>query len=699
MHTQDNARHRDYRLSADIGGTFTDIVLEGRGQRWSTKTLTRYDAPEQAIITGLQAVLADAGISTADVGIFIHGMTLATNAVLERRGALTAFLTTKGFRDVLEIGYETRYAPTDLMLVKQSPLVPRQRRLVVDERVSAKGDVLVPLDECAFDAIAERLTQERVESVAIGFLHAYANSVHEERARELLLQRMPGLSISLSSEVCPEIREYERFSTVVANAYVQPIVERYLNKLRNSLDEIGLTAPALLMGSAGGVMPLDIAKRIPIRLIESGPAGGAVLSASIAKELKLPKVLSFDMGGTTAKICFIQNGEPHVAPLFEVDRQSRFQKGSGLPLRTPVVELVEIGAGGGSIASLDRMNRIAVGPRSAASEPGPACYGRGGDEPTVTDSDLIMGRLDPHNFAGGRMPLNTSASEVAIERVIGDALSLSTTESAFGVVEIVDETMANAARVHAAELGRELSEHVIIAFGGAAPLHAGRLAEKLGIDTIIIPRNAGVGSALGFLRAPIAVDLVQTAVTSLTSFDAATVNQLLDGMRKRVEILAGDLKEQEHLTASFSCAMRYRGQGYEIAVPIERLPATVQSLSHAFQAEYARLFGRIIPDGEIEVVSWQLRLSKATWTAATASDAPQARLSEAEFVSTREIFEPRIGSMVNHRIYERKRMNVGSRFTGPAMIFEDETSTVVPASFDGHVDEQGNLVLTKKEQA
>ncbi|MEM5346106.1 hydantoinase/oxoprolinase family protein [Paraburkholderia azotifigens] len=695
---QDNDRQRGFRLSADIGGTFTDIVLEGGGQRWSTKTLTRYDAPEKAIVTGVQDVLDSAGISAADVALFVHGMTLATNAVLERRGALTAFLTTKGFRDVLEIGYETRYAPTDLMLVKQSPLVPRERRFVVEERMSATGDVLVPLDEAAFDAIAERLVQERVESLAIGFLHAYANGAHEARARELLLERIPSLSISLSSEVCPEIREYERFSTVVANAYVQPIVEHYLNQLRSSLDEIGLTAPALLMGSAGGVMPLDIAKRIPIRLIESGPAGGAVLSASIAKELDLRKVLSFDMGGTTAKICFIQNGEPHVAPLFEVDRQSRFQKGSGLPLRTPVVELVEIGAGGGSIASLDRMNRIAVGPRSAASEPGPACYGRGGDEPTVTDSDLIMGRLDPHNFAGGRIVLDTSASEAALKRVLGDALSLDATEAAFGVVEIVDETMANAARVHAAELGRELSEHVIIAFGGAAPLHAGRLAEKLGIDTIIIPRNAGVGSALGFLRAPIAVDLVQTAVTSLANFDAAAVSRLLDGMRQKGEALAGDLKVQESLTASFSCAMRYRGQGYEIGVPIERLPASGESLSKAFEVEYATLFGRVIRDGEVEVVSWQLRLSKSTWTAERGSDAPPTRPSEAEFISTRDIFEPRIGTMVNHRIYERKQLKVGSRFVGPAMIVEDETSTVVPASFDGHVDERGNLVLTKKEQ-
>lgn len=684
-----------YRLAADIGGTFTDIVLEGAGRRWSHKTLTTYDAPERAILKGIDVLLAEAGIAAGDISIFVHGMTLATNAVLERRGARTALLTTEGFRDTLEIGYETRYDAADLMLVKQTPLVTQEFRLTIRERMSAKGEPLLPLDEEGLDAVAGELRRLDVESLAIGFLHSYANAAHEERARDILREKLPGLSISLSSEVCPEIREYERMSTVCANAYVQPLVEVYLDRLRSSLDERGLIAPAFLMGSAGGIIPLDIAKRIPIRLIESGPAGGAVLSASIARELGLPKVLSFDMGGTTAKVCFIEDGEPHVAPVFEFDRQARFQKGSGLPLRTPVVELVEIGAGGGSIASIDILGRIAVGPHSAGSEPGPVCYGRGGERPTVTDSDLVLSRLDPDNFAGGSIRLDSPAAAEALGQTIGDPLSMDEAQAAFGVVEIVDETMANAARVHAAELGRELPEHVIIAFGGAAPLHAGRLAEKLGVSRYIVPRNAGVGSALGFLRAPMAFDLVQTALTRLHDFDTHQVWSFLAGLQQRARDLATSLPGEQELATNFSCAMRYSGQGYEVTVPVATATPTPGELRAGFEAEYTKLFGRIIPDGEVEVLSWQLRLSRKTWEA---EDLPvPAGQSTAKVSATRKVFEPQLRAYVDHAIIARDDLVSGARFEGPAIIVETETSTVVPASFAGTVDGLGNLVMTRKE--
>jgi len=686
-----------YRLAADIGGTFTDIVLEGADRRWSHKTLTTYDAPERAILDGIDVLLSQAGISPAEVSIFVHGMTLATNAVLERRGARTALLTTEGFRDTLEIGYETRYDAADLMLVKQKPLVAREYRLTVRERMSAQGEVLLPLDERDLERVAGELRRLEVESLAIGFLHSYANAGHEERARDVLRRKLPGLSISLSSEVCPEIREYERMSTVCANAYVQPLVEAYLDRLRSSLDGRGLTAPAFLMGSAGGIIPLDIAKRVPIRLIESGPAGGAILSASIAQELGLQKVLSFDMGGTTAKVCFIEDGEPHVAPVFEFDRQARFRKGSGLPLRTPVVELVEIGAGGGSIASIDILGRIAVGPQSAGSEPGPVCYGRGGEQPTVTDADLVLSRLDPDNFAGGSIVLDGPAAGTALKEAIGAPLSLGEAEAAFGVVEIVDETMANAARVHAAELGRELPEHVIIAFGGAAPLHAGRLAEKLGISRYIVPRNAGVGSALGFLRAPMAFDLVQTALTRLEDFRPEKVRAFLSGLQRKAQALAASLPGDRELVAAFSCAMRYRGQGYEVAVPIATAAPSADELRASFEAEYTRLFGRIIPAGEVEVLSWQLRLSRQTWQAGSM---PVAAEDHAGPVSgTRKVFEPQLRTYVDHAIIRRDDLAPGARFEGPAIVVETETSTVVPASFDGAVDGFGNLVMTRKEGA
>ncbi|SMH29598.1 hydantoinase/oxoprolinase family protein [Mesorhizobium australicum] len=686
-----------FRLAADIGGTFTDIVLEGRGSRWSHKTLTTYDAPERAILDGIRILLGQAGIAARDVSIVVHGMTLATNAVLERRGARTALLTTQGFRDTLEIGYETRYDATDLMLVKQVPLVPRELRLTVAERISAKGEVLVPLDEQALVSVASELRALDVESLAIGFLHSYANGAHEERVRAILKDLLPGLSISISSEVCPEIREYERMSTVCANAYVQPLVEAYLDRLRSRLDEMGIAAPAFLMGSAGGIIPLDIAKRIPIRLIESGPAGGAVLSASIARELALPKVLSFDMGGTTAKICFIEDGEPHIAPVFEFDRQARFRKGSGLPLRTPVVELVEIGAGGGSIASIDALGRIAVGPHSAGSEPGPVSYGRGGTKPTVTDSDLVLSRLDPDNFAGGSIRLDRAGAERALLAEVGDPISVDAVEAAFGVVEIVDETMANAARVHAAELGRELSEHVMIAFGGAAPLHAGRLAEKLGISSFIVPRNAGVGSALGFLRAPMAFDVVQTALTRLGEFDAARVAGFLTSLRRKGDELVASFALDYELAASFSCAMRYSGQGYEIAVSVASSQPTADELRVAFEAEYSRLFGRIIPGGEIEVLSWQLRLSRQTWRPGPVPAEPAPL--EAAHAGIRRVFEPRLKVHTDHLILWRSELQPGARFEGPAIVVEDETSTIVPASFRGSVDGLGNLMLTRKEGA
>ena len=689
-----STERRGARLSADIGGTFTDVVLEHGPQRWSRKLLTTHAMPEQGLLCGISEILQESGVSAEDVDWFVHGTTLATNAVLERRGARTALVTTLGFRDVLEIGYEGRFDPMDLMLVKQKPLIPRELRFAVLERISAAGDVLQPLDEECLAAIVSSLRRERVESIAVGFLHAYANPTHERKVRDILQALAPDLSISLSSDVCPEIREYERISTTCANAYIQPLVAAYLDRLSQRMFDLRLRCPAFLMTSGGGVMPLELAKKVPIRLVESGPAGGAVLSSSIAAELDEKRVLSFDMGGTTAKICVIADGKPQIARLFEVDRAARFKKGSGLPIRIPVVELVEIGAGGGSIASIDAMARISVGPRSAGSEPGPACYGRGGKEPTVTDADLLLGKIDPNRFAGGRIKLDPRRAESTFRTEIGEVMSQQSFEVAAGTVQIVDETMANAARVHAAELGKELSEHTMIAFGGAAPLHAAHLAEKLGMARVIIPSGAGVGSAVGFLRAPLAYDVVISRPMRLDAYDPSVVADVLHAMQVRATDVLNALAGVRDLAVTHAADMRYVGQGHELTVPFQGGIPNAASLREAFEQRYAALFGRPIDGASVEVLSWQLRVSGETWRPREQKPRTPAVVASACHHS-REVFDPLTGHFEPYSVYERHALSPGTKVNGPALIVEDDTTTVVTAAFNVRVDAVGHLILER----
>ena len=457
---------------------------------------------------------------------------MATNAIIERKGAVTALIATEGFRDILDIADEGRYDQYDIFIDKPKPLVPRFRRFTVPERIDAAGKVLKPLDEAAVLALLPELDRLGISSLAIAFLHSYADAGHERRVREILAQARPGLAVTLSSEVCPEVREYERTSTAVANAYVQPMMAGYLGRLGEALAAKGFRCPVYLMTSGGGLTTLETARRFPIRLVESGPAGGAILASFVAAECGENKVLSFDMGGTTAKICLIENLKPQSSRSFEVDRAARFLKGSGLPLRIPVIEMVEIGAGGGSLAHVDAMGRITVGPESAGAEPGPACYGRGGTHPTVTDADLMLGRIDPARFAAGRLPLDGAKAAAALTADIGAPLSLTAMLAGYGVAEIVDENMANAARVHSVERGKVIAEHSLIAFGGAAPLHAARLAEKLAIARVIVPPNAGVGSAVGFLRAPIAFEVVRSRYMRLSAFEPALANAIIAEMRE-----------------------------------------------------------------------------------------------------------------------------------------------------------------------
>ena len=685
------------RLAVDIGGTFTDLALEQGGRRISTKVLTTPRAPEEGVLAGIDDILKQAGIKPADLGLFIHGTTLATNAIIERKGARTALIVTEGFRDSIEMAFEHRFEQYDIFMDKPPPLVPRELRFGVPERLDGRGNVLLALDEAAVRALAPQLKAAGIEAIAVGYMHAYLDGTHERRTREILAELLPGVSITLSSEVSPEIREYERWSTAVANAYVQPVMDRYLGRLDAALRERGLACPLFLITSGGGLTTLETARKFPIRLVESGPAGGAILAANLARQCGLDKVLSFDMGGTTAKICLIDDGEPQYSRTFEVARQYRFLKGSGLPLRIPVIEMVEIGAGGGSIASVDSLARVNVGPESAGAEPGPVCYGRGGVAPTVTDADVVLGRLDPGYFAGGTIKLLPDHAGAAIEKSVGTALGLQRLDAAFGVSEIVEENMANAARVHAVERGKEIQDRTLIAFGGAAPIHAARLAEKLGIRRIMVPQGAGVGSAVGFLLAPVAYEVVRSRYVQLDdSFDPAYVNALFAEMRAEAEAVvkagASGVRLQETRTAD----MRYRGQGHEITVSLPAGAfdtASRAQLSALYEEAYAATFGRTIPGLAVEIMNWTLRLAAEqaapTRCPAQPADKPSAPRGK------RAMYDPVDQDMHEVSVYHRADLAAGSALPGPAVIAEDETTTIVPKNFIARINPIGAILMER----
>lgn len=689
---------QDIRLAVDIGGTFTDLALETPAGQRSHKLLTTPDAPERAVIQGAAEILSAAGVDPGDVGLVIHGTTLATNAIIERKGAKTALVTTDGFRDSIEIAYEHRFEQHDLYMERPPALAPRWRRFEAVERMAADGTVLKPLDEAGLVEIARKIAADGVEAVAVTFLHSYVNPAHEKRAGEILGAALPGVAITLSHEVCPEIREYERTSTALANAYVQPLMAGYLDRLAAGLKTAGVGCPLLLMTSAGGVVTIESAMAQPVRLVESGPAGGAILAARIAAENGEARALAFDMGGTTAKLTLIDDMAPQYARFFEVARAYRFLKGSGLPLRIPVIDMVEIGAGGGSIARLDDLQRITVGPDSAGAAPGPVAYGLGGELPTITDADLTMGRIDPAKFAGGRMALDDAGAEAAIARDVAEPLGLDTVAAAAGVGEIVDENMANAARVHAVENGKDTEGRAMIAFGGAAPLHAARLAQKLGIDRVIVPKGAGVGSAFGFLAAPIAYEVARSRLVELKHFDASGLNALFQDMRAEAEAVVRLGAPTETLIERRVAYMRYRGQGHEIAVALE--PAVygaddAEVLKAAFEREYAALFGRIIPKLEVEAITFTLALATERPPPETLS--PPAAAAAPAPAGERQVFDPSSGAAHAAKVYGRFDLPIGAVVDGPALIVEDETTTVVPPDFAAQTNAGGHILLTRKE--
>ena len=694
------AKPRTARIGVDVGGTFTDLVLHDPASDLVHvgKLLTTPDDPSAAIIAGISRILQEMGLRPSDLHSVVHGTTLITNTIIERTGATVGLLTTEGFRDTIEIGRETRYDLYDLFLEMPPTLVPRHRRLEIAERIDAEGKVLLKLDEDAVASAARQLVErEGCAALAIAFMHSYRSPEHERRAGEIVRHLYPSLPLSLSADVAPEIREYERTSTACANAYVQPLMQRYLDRLEAELGELGFLGHLYVMLSGGGITTVREAKEYPIRLIESGPAAGAMAASFLARLAGLDRVISFDMGGTTAKICLVEDGAPDHKFNFEAGRVRRFQKGSGLPLKVSVVDMIEIGAGGGSLAHVDATSGLMkVGPRSAGAKPGPICYGLGGTQPTVTDADLVLGRLDPSYFLGGELKLDLERVHGIFADKIASQINVASLDAALGVQRIVDETMAAATRMHLAEKGRDPRQHTIIAFGGAGPVHAWNLARLLKVGRVVVPLGAGVASALGFLVAPPATDMVRSYVARLERVDWSHVNAMLSEMQKLGrDLLTEAGADPERITYTPTADMRYVGQGFEIPVRLPGLSlsaADLATIRESFFASYRLHFGRLVEDASIEGLSWRLAcVAPNTDIRITARGSQGGEGTNARRGERPVLFEGH--GWQTCPVYDRYALRTGATFSGPALIEERESTCVVGPGTQVSVDEMKNLVI------
>ena len=685
------------RVGIDVGGTFTDFVLvdDARALIFTGKRLTTPDDPSRAIIEGLERLLGESETTFATLASLIHGTTLVANTLIERSGAKVGLLTTAGFRDSLEMGREIRYDLYDLFLEKPEPLVPRDLRLEIDERVDATGAVLRPFDADGCRAAAASLVDAGVEAIAVCFMHAYANPAHEQQAKAILQETYPDLPVSISSEVAPEIREYERANTAAANAYVQPLMQHYLATLQAQLGERGLRGPLYIMLSGGGITTVRAASERPIQLIESGPAAGALAAAFYGRRAGVDHLIAFDMGGTTAKMCLIENGEPSHANEFEAGRVRRFRKGSGLPLKVPVIDLIEIGAGGGSLARVDDMGLLKVGPESAGAEPGPVCYGRGGTQPAVTDADLMLGYLSPGFFLGGEMALNVAGAERAIEARLCPETGLGANAVAAGIHSIVNENMATATRMYIAEKGKDPRRYTLVATGGAGPVHAYGLAKLLKIRRIICPLGAGVTSALGLLAAAPAIAQVRSYVSRLESIDWERINALFEEMEReaRAQLMEAGTPADE-ISLQRRADMRYTGQGFEIdaAVPDGRLgPDSVEELRALFTARYRELFDRQITGVAIEALNWRLQASAPAPDIAL-NFAGRTESGGSAEKGTRRVYFPETGYR-DCTVYDRYALAPGLRFRGPAVIEEAESTAIAGPDTTISIHQDRNLVI------
>ena len=688
-----------YRMGVDIGGTFTDLLLidDVSGEMVVGKVLTTSDDPSRGVEQVVAEALDRVGLDAAQISHLVHGTTLVTNTIIERKGARTALLATQGFRDSVEIGREHRYELYDLFLELPKPLIPRHLRFDVPERTAAGGEVLGAADEEVVEMLAAELAGRGIEAVAICFLHSFANPANEAAARRAVNRAAPELLVSISSEVAPEIREYERASTTIANVYVQPLAETYLRDLEQRLDNLGLERCLFVMLSSGGIATVDTAIRFPIRLLESGPAAGALAAAKLGEETGKADLLSFDMGGTTAKLCVISEGKPEITYDFEVDRRYRFRKGSGLPVKTPVIEMIEIGAGGGSIARINQLGLLKIGPESAGSDPGPVCYRLGGTRPTVTDADVTLGYLDPDYFLGGRMTLDADAARRAIGEEIAQPLGLPTPQAAWGIHQLVNENMANAARVHVVERGKNPRSLPVIAFGGAGPVHGYRVAELTGSPGLILPPAAGVVSALGFLVAPLAFDFVRSYYTRMDDLDWNHLNRIFSELEEQgTRLLAESGAAPRQITHTRSVDMRYIGQGHEVRVPVPDGSLSERhrtALQEDFDRVYRNLYGRAGPEVGLEALTWRVVSAgpKPLIRHQSSLGRPPKR---AALKGERAAYFPEHSGYVDTPVYDRYRLREGDRIAGPAIVEERESTAVIGPQGDISVDGRGNLLVT-----
>lgn len=691
------------KIGVDIGGTFTDLVMldPDTGRLFNEKVLTTPDDPSRGVLTGITSILGKNGVAPDRVTDVIHGTTLVANALIERKGVKTALVTTRGFRDIVQIGREWRYDTYDLFIENVEPLTPRSLRFEVSERLGFDGAVLTPLAEDEIRGVAASLREAEVEAVAVCFLHAFRNPAHEQRCKAILEEELPDATICISSEVMPEIGEYERSSTTIANAYVLPTFRRYIRRLAEGIRQMGIARDVFLMQSDGGTVHQDTAIAFPIRLVQSGPAGGVQAGALIGRLAGRPNLMCFDMGGTTAKAALIENHQPSRTTDFEVARIYRFKKGSGLPLKVPVIDMIEIGAGGGSIARIDGMGLIQVGPDSASAVPGPACYGQGGTDPTVTDADLVLGYLDPGSFLGGEMRLDREAARRAIAEKIAEPLGIDVIEAAFGIHETVNESMARAAAVHTLEKGLRPTDFAMAPIGGAGPVHACHVARKMGMREVICPAGAGVASAFGFLCAPMSFEFVHADVTPLSELDLTATRALFSQLEARgQELLSGAGLTADDFSVTPGCAMRYVGQGYEVDVP---LPADFlargrrEEMLAAFEAAYRALYGRIEDGLPVEIVSWRvvIRGPYPDIVPMTLEAAPDLAMGRADHArkGERPIYDGQARAFVDAGIYDRYRLRPGMEIAGPAIVEERESTLVVPAGARVTVDRHGNLIV------
>jgi N-methylhydantoinase A len=684
------------RIGIDVGGTFTDFVLleDATGRIETYKCLTTPRNPSQAIEEGLLALERRLPGCLGRLEELIHGTTLVINAIIERKGARTGLITTRGFRDVLELGREIRYAAYDAFAQMPEPLVPRERRLEVSERLRADGTVLEPLDEASAREAARTLKRLAAESVAVCLVNSFENPAHELSVKRILAEELPEASVSVSYEVLPKIREYERTSTTVANAYVKPLTETYLRRLRERLAALGLRGRLFIMLSSGGVTSAETAAEFPVRIIESGPTAAVIAGQYFSRLFEAPEMFCFDMGGTTAKSCLIQGGVAGVVPTFEVGRVQRFQKGSGLAIQVPVVDLMEIGAGGGSIARVSRFGTLQVGPESAGAEPGPICYGRGGIEPTVTDADLLLGYLDPDYFLGGSMKLDAAAAQRGIQERVAGPLGVDYLQAVWGIHDLVNETMAAAAKTHIAERGGNPALVTVAAFGGAGPVHACGLARKLGAPRLVVPPNAGVGSALGFFTAPRCFDLARSHKVPLATADFARIEALFRELEAEGEATLRKAGAEGPVEFSRSIEARFIGQGSETSLAIpERKFTQLQpdEIRRRFDAEYTRLYGRTYPESPVEFVNFCVRASLPV----RLLELPRLSRGDSSpgkaVKGTRPAFSGIEKRFVPFTVYDRYRLAPGAELPGPAIVEERESTVIVAEGARASVDEYGFL--------